>query len=609
MKYIDFKKLRIQNFLSVGHEPVEICFKTGLNIITGINRDRDDRSNGVGKSTVADAIFFVLFGRTLRDLKKELIVNNLTKGTCAVEITFTVTENNHSVEYIVTRQIGPTQCVLKQDGKDITLDSIKSTTDKITKIINATADIFENCVLMTVNNAIPFMAKKKPEKRKFIESIFNLEMFSCMLTLARNDYNERMRVLDVECAKYEEISNSLQTHNAQKESNRKSIDARINELRSRQLKNLESIDLIKSTIDTNNTQQSVKSLESEHKEILSKIEKTSIAKNKISESISVNSALIHQLQSTLSRIGTDEGKCPVCLKDITEHDKEVLDNEISELKLQISSKSSNSKDLEAKRKDITLLEKTLDKKRNSITEKISDFRLKEEIIKNSNLRIQELKDNNSQMDSDIEQLKDQYTSQDKIIKDIETNLHIKEQEITSLKELINILDISKFVMSEEGVKAYIVNKILQLFNSKIAYYLRKLDSNCICTFNEYFEDQIINEKGHPCSYFNFSGAERKAIDLACLFAFMDIRRLQGSVRYNISLYDELLDSSFDEKGVDMVIDLLLERVQKYNECIVIISHRKESVKFAAHYRNTGEIIFLEKESGITRRVDFQESKN
>ena len=109
-----------------------------------------------------------------------------------------------------------------------------------------------------------------------------------------------------------------------------------------------------------------------------------------------------------------------------------------------------------------------------------------------------------------------------------------------------------------------------------------------------------------CSYFNFSGAERKNIDLACLFAFMDIRRLQGNVSYNISIYDELLDSSLDERGVDLVLNILRERVEKYDECVMIISHRKESTKIGSHYKNPGDVIFLEKENGITRRVEFYE---
>jgi DNA repair exonuclease SbcCD ATPase subunit len=607
MKYINFTSIRIQNFLSVGTEPVEIEFKTGLNIITGLNRDRDDRSNGVGKSTIADALFFALFGKTLRELKKELIVNNITRQTCAVELQFTVSENNAVQNYRVVRQINPTQCTLYHNDEDITLDSIKSTTDRLSKIISATPDIFENCVLMTVNNAIPFMAKKKPEKRKFIESIFDLEMFSCMLTLTRTDYNEKMRELDVECGKYEEISNSLQSHNIQRTVNRSNIDKQIEELQARLKINTSEIKKLSASMDTIPSSSDLDRHIAVNNDLKQKIDEAITLKHKLGESMSVNTALNNQLKKTQSKIGTTDDRCPVCLKGVTEHDKEIIAKEKKDIDDQIKEKEDINHTLVDKQKKVSNAIVKLTDKQSNTRETINNIKSLHEESKNSTLKIDELTVSNSQITGDIKSLKGQYKSLDVIINEIELNLNQKEKEIGKLKDDINILDIVKFVMSEEGVKAYIVNKILQLFNSKIAYYLRKLDSNCICMFNEYFEDQIINEKGQPCSYFNFSGAERKAIDLACLFAFMDIRRLQGNVSYNISLYDELLDSSLDEKGVDLVIGLLLERVEKYNECIVIISHRKESVKIGSHYRNTGEVIFLEKEAGLTRRVEFSES--
>jgi len=82
---------------------------------------------------------------------------------------------------------------------------------------------------------------------------------------------------------------------------------------------------------------------------------------------------------------------------------------------------------------------------------------------------------------------------------------------------------------------------------------------------------------------------------------MDIRRLQGDVTYNFSMYDELFDSSLDERGVELVINILKERVEQYNESVMVISHRKESVKAAQ-----GDVIYLEKVNGITRRVNYTE---
>ena len=78
MKYVTFQRLKIRNFLSVGEDEVIVDFRKGLHIITGINRDKEDRRNGVGKSTIADALYFAIFGSTIREIKKEFIANNLT---------------------------------------------------------------------------------------------------------------------------------------------------------------------------------------------------------------------------------------------------------------------------------------------------------------------------------------------------------------------------------------------------------------------------------------------------------------------------------------------------------------------------------------------------
>jgi predicted nucleic acid-binding Zn-ribbon protein len=205
----------------------------------------------------------------------------------------------------------------------------------------------------------------------------------------------------------------------------------------------------------------------------------------------------------------------------------------------------------------------------------------------------------TEIETEIEGVKQEKNTFSDAVNELDEKVSNIKNEINNLKKVINLMDVVKFVVSEEGVKSFIVKKILSHFNSKLTHFLKKLDSNCVCVFNEYFEEEIVNEKGKVSLYNNFSGAERKAIDLACLFSFMDMRKSQGDVYYNISFYDELFDSSLDEKGVDLVLEILNERVEKLNECVFVISHRKESIKSA-----TGEIIFLEKHNGITKKVNF-----
>ena len=99
MKNVFFKKISVKNFLSVGEEPVVVDFKPGLHIITGTNRDKQDRRNGVGKSTIADAIHFAVFGSTMRELKKENIVNNLIGKGCEVVLDFSVNDSEKTTDY------------------------------------------------------------------------------------------------------------------------------------------------------------------------------------------------------------------------------------------------------------------------------------------------------------------------------------------------------------------------------------------------------------------------------------------------------------------------------------------------------------------------------
>ena len=177
MKYINFNSVTIRNFLSVGNEEVSIDFKQGLNIITGINKDKEDRRNGVGKSTIADAIHFAIFGETIRELSKDFIVNSINKKDTVIQLDFSINENNEIKNYKIIRKLKPTKCYLFVEGVDMTESTIPNTNKQIKSLLNCSPEVFQNCVIMSLNTTLPFMAQRKVEKRKFIEGILNLEIF------------------------------------------------------------------------------------------------------------------------------------------------------------------------------------------------------------------------------------------------------------------------------------------------------------------------------------------------------------------------------------------------------------------------------------------------
>jgi DNA repair exonuclease SbcCD ATPase subunit len=602
MKYVNFKRLAIKNFLSVGEEPVVVEFNSGLNIITGHNKDKLDRRNGVGKSTVADAVYFAIFGSTLRELKKDFIVNNIIQRNCEVCLNFTVNVDGVESEYKLIRRLAPSKCLLYRDGEDITRDSISNTTHYLCDLLHTTPEVFQNCVIMTVNNVIPFMAKKKLEKRKFIEGIFNLQVFSNMLNNVRAEYNNISKNLDIECAKYEEISNSINSLNQQKQNlennrlrNKIKLETRLEacdqDIESQQSK-LDSAEIV----DISEFTSKIDRIDSILEELNTKIQKIVSMKSK-------SQAMIEMQHEKYNKMCSDHDQCPVCLNKLDESHKDYIEEEKRTVKQQIDELSVKKKSADNKLKEANTIRTTLMSKKSKLNDKKTAANIQKSNIENIKQRLKQLKSLHKDITDDLKSVENIDTTLDENIKDVTTRLDATQKQIDEIKEELSKLDVIKFIVSEEGVKSYIVKKILQLLNSKLSHYLKKMDSNCICVFNEYFEEEIIDEKGKQCSYFNFSGAERKNIDLACLFAFMDIRRLQGDVAFNFSMYDELFDSSLDERGVELVIDILKEKIEKYNECIMVISHRKESTKMA-----TGEIIFLEKQNGITTRVATPETE-
>lgn len=598
MKKVNFKEVEIKNFLSIGTNPVKLEFKPGLHIITGINRDKIDRRNGIGKTSVIESIYFAIFGSTMRELKKDLIPNTYTNGTCEVKLTFDVIQNNASHTYKIVRTLNPSKLSLFCDDKDVTRDSIKNTEEEIFNVLNASPSIFENCVIMTLNNTVPFMAKSKVEKRKFIEGIFNLEVFSQMLSLLREEFSDHKRIYEIELTKFEETQKTRENLENQKQTILDTRKQKISTYLARKENNSsEKIKLIEQLeehidIDENSINEQVKKLEEGLIQCDQKIEKFTEAKSKITTTLD-------QLNQKFKIIGTNKNTCPVCLKPVTEHDKEELEKEKNNIQNEIN--SLNEKLLTCTDNLATLKKKkpTIRTAIDKLNLKVNEIKLLEQKKINISDRIKQLDEWLVQLDDDIESLKSNTTDVDDILIDMISRVETAKEIVNKHKTHLNLLETIKYIVSEEGVKSYIVNKILALFNSILMSYLRKMDANCSCFFNEYFEEEIINEKNKICSYFNFSGAERKNMDFACLFTFMDMRRLQGDVVYNISIYDELFDSSLDEKGVELVTNILKDRVHMHNECVMVISHRKESIQHA-----TGDVIFLEKKNGVTSKIDY-----
>ena len=233
MKKIFFKKIGVRNFLSIGSDVINLDFEQGINLITGVNLDKEDAGNGSGKSSLVSSIYFALYGRALKDLKIDQIPNSYTRGPCEARLEFDVHQDNKVVSYTVIRSLRPTKLILLENGNDITKSTIVQTSEMLQNIISCSSTVFENSIVMDANGATAFMSQKKVEKRKFLEGILNLGVFGDMLSIARSDFNDIKYRFDVEDVKLKSEISNLNNYKEQSDKQKLARLERENDIRKR----------------------------------------------------------------------------------------------------------------------------------------------------------------------------------------------------------------------------------------------------------------------------------------------------------------------------------------------------------------------------------------
>ena len=594
MKFITFKSLEGKNFLSFGSKSNSVDLRPGVNAIIGTNCDKEDSKNGAGKSSITELLYYALYGTTLREISKDYVQNSLTKQRCEVKLELDVTSNNINDSYIISRKLNPTQCKIFKNGEDVTRSTLAKTNNLIQELIHTPATVFQNSIIMSANNATPFMALPKTDKRKFVESVLGLEIFTQMVLRARDDYSITKKDYELSYVKFEQIQTE-QLFNQTQLNNYESLKIeRINKLQEKKRTLSSDIDVLHSKIVKSELLSSVSptdQLEQCETQLQLQIDK----RTKLLTSINTVQSEANSVNKQIKQLQTNKDLCPTCSREYSEEHVEHVSKLIADHKLDIE------KFTDAELKLKSAVEET--------DQAIANFQsAKKSCIANINKINQTISDNKSHelsikhLTSNLNDIQDEIeiiaTEQNNELKGrvsaLQQQTNESEQQVNKLNHQLNILESVKFVISEEGIKSFIVKKILKVLNSRLAFYLKKLEANCLCQFNEFFDEVIVDESSSQKSYFNFSGGERKRIDLACLFAFADIRRLQGDVNFSTVFYDELLDSSLDDRGVYLTLKLLRERYNETGESCYIITHRGPEVTTKAEHT-----IHVVKKNGIS----------
>lgn len=564
-------KITIKNLMSYGEVPVEFIFdRHNMTMINGIN--------GLGKSSVIEAIFFLFYNKAFRDVKKkEHLINSANGKNLVVEGHLI---GNNGKQVIVRRGMKPNIFEIFEDGILVNQNA-KSLDYQMyleTYILGMNASTFAQTVIISKTKYTPFMRLRAGDRRQFVESILGIEIFGEMQKIQNkivSALKEEEKVLRTKIIiDKNNFSNTIDSIKRYKQlievAKNESYSEIKREIAARQTK----IDTCENLIET-------------YKSNIGNIDYTQ--KIELSEKVSTRLTTEKHKLTTLSRERiaiekNDTGKCGACGSVIdTSHVK----LHIEEIDSKIEIASSNIVKLEAKLIELRDYVIANEKQILENSRINSEIKSRQRLIDSHNDEIENLKSktiDTSHYDKELERLK---VSGRTIKSDI-------EQSNTDLETLLVSIDDNIFagtLLKDSGIKAAIIQNNIRNINEEINKYLHKFGFFINFELDSEFNETIYFKGTSHLEYNSYSEGEKLRMDLAMIMAWRNVALKKSGMSCNLLFFDEIVDASMDLEGVELFAKAL-QALPNTNTWI--ITHTPEKIEnYIRGY------ITLEKVDGFT----------
>ena len=574
--FVEFKKLSFCNIMSYGASGAEIDFQTGLNTIKA--------ANGSGKSSILDALTFVLFGKPYRDIKLSELVNTANGKGLEVTCEFKIGTDL----YMIRRGLKPAIFEIYKNGKEMDMLSTKKLNqDEIDKLLGINLRLFKNIVAVAVTNNKPFLSLPIGDKRALIENIFNIDVLGSMCKDVKKRKTVNNTELDLKTTERRGVVNSIEDNESYIENMRQYI-ASFNEVKDANLKTIrENIDKYRKEIDKRTKNLAI--AESKIKELTEEI--GTVPDRSIGESLNMEigkvQSIIDNINSTLSKLKKSR-LCPVCNSPLDEgHARKHIEGMLTEKKTMeketlpglMERYRAYSDTVKTYQEKQSFIQTIRDKAR---TEEITRSTLETELNKaKQNLEKESGKACPASVDSYVEKLNALRAQSEELNKDID----VLTEKILIDTQLIKIL-------GDDGIKSYFFKKLIKVLNKSVNEYLNKFElKNTTIEFDETMAETMTTNLV-PRTYSSYSSGERTRIDMSILLAFFDISRQISNWSCNLLFIDELLDSGVDTAGIVCFINTLNDMIKLNTKklCIYMVSHKLDNI-----YINISTCIEIKKE--------------
>ena len=549
---IVFKKIQWRNFLSTGNHFIEVeLTKSPTNLIVG--------TNGAGKSTILDALCFVLYNRPFRKISKGQLVNTVNEKECVVEIEFDISGR----DYLVRRGIKPSVFEIHVDGTlpdqhASQIDQQKHLEDNILKLNYKS---FTQTVILGSATFVPFMQLNSSHRRDIVEDLLDIKIFSGMGQILR----EKIRT----------SNESIKELEFKKDTTEDKIQMQKNFIKDLDAKGKERITTKKEQIS--NLFKSVENFQAQNEDCDREVNDLQVEMDSLADTNSslkkmntIKTKLDQRIQNITCdhKFFSENTVCPTCDQEIQE---EFRLNKIGEIESKVKEINSAYVDLKKSIKEEQEKEKRFIEVSKQITTLTHD-------ISTNNTRIFEYQRQIRDLESEVQETSDQIANRNaerSQLKRLQSELKSAETEKSTLTEDVSYLEFAHSLMKDTGVKSKIIKRYLPVMNKQINYYLQQMDFYINFSLDEEFKETVKSPIYDKFSYESFSEGEKMRIDLALLFTWRDIARMKNSSSTNLLILDEIFDSSLDGGGTDEFVKIIRYIIKDAN--IFLITHKAEDL--------------------------------
>lgn len=554
-----FKELRYKNILSTGNSFTTIHLnKTTNTLVSG--------TNGAGKSTMLDAIVFVLYGKPFRKINKPQLVNSINQKELVVEIDFVIGQGQYSVR----RGIKPNFFEIFKDGELINQDAAardyQSYLEK--NILRLNYKSFTQIVVLGSATYVPFMELPAHGRREVIEDLLDIQVFSTMNTLLKERLIENKEQISDNKYQKDLTESKIESAEAHNASIRQIRQDEVDKIKEKMNEHISKIETEKAEIES--TQETIE-------ELIKTISDKSDVKSKIDKARNLNQELNSNLRNYMKELAFyhDNDNCPTCKQGIAHEFKQeqitTKDQKVAELEKGIEELAAKVTQYENRVNEISSIED----KTASLNVQISEHRATIKISKNA------LVSYKKELDKAEEEVEAVDQTQLNLLREAMRSIETQQTDLFNHKEVLSVVST---MLKDGGIKSKIIRQYIPVMNKLINKYLSAFDLFVDFQLDENFNEVIKSRFRDAFSYSSFSEGEKLRITLSIMLSWRTVAKLRNSVSTNLLVLDETLDGAMDGVGVEN----LIETLQNLNadDNIFVISHRGDQFgdKFEGHIK-------------------------